>query len=190
MAFGESLPREKSLHNLFEDLEQQAEGLALAERDAELAQRGAAEYAEVTLEARLHASVGRELALTVAGVGLLEGTLARVASGWLLLEAATTPAREWLVVTAAVRAVTGASGRAVSVAARPVTTRLGLRSALRGLAEGRSEVLVHDQHGAITRGRIDRVGADFVELAQWPAEVRAPMPALLAFGGIAAVRRV
>jgi hypothetical protein len=181
---------EESLRTLFEDLEQQAEGLALAERDAELAERGAAEYAEITLEARLHASVGRGVTVTVTGLGLVEGTLSRVATGWFLLETPTVPPREWVVVTGAVGSVTGASERAVSKEARPVTARLGLRSALRGLATDGGEVLVHARDGTVVRGTLGRVGADFMEL--FPAAERGPGAAtslLLAFGAIAAVRR-
>lgn len=179
-----------SLRTLFEDLEQQAEGLALAERDAELAERGAAEYAEVTLEARLHASVGRAVSLTVAGAGALQGSVVRVAAGWFLLETATVPPSEWVVVSTALRSVTGASERAVSREARSVTARLGLRSALRGLAESRREVTVHGLDGVVVRGRLGRVGADFVELFPSADRPRAgEPPVLLAFAGIAAVGR-
>ena len=52
---------------LFDDLEQQAEGLALAERDARVAERCRAEYAEVDLVARLHASVGTPVQVEVRG---------------------------------------------------------------------------------------------------------------------------
>ena len=57
---------EERLLDLFDDLEQQADGIALAERDALVAEQSRAEYAAVTLADRLHASVGTRLLLDVA----------------------------------------------------------------------------------------------------------------------------
>src|SRR5438128_2529587 len=56
------------LWDVLDDLEQQAEGLALAARDAEVAEQSRAEYARVDLSARLHGSLGRRLTLGVRGV--------------------------------------------------------------------------------------------------------------------------
>ena len=122
---------EERLLDLFDDLEQQADGLALAERDALVVEQSRAEYAEVDLASRLAASVG---------------------------------GRAWVVVLAAVRRARGLSDGAVDAAARPLTTRLGLASALRGLAEGRSETVVHGPDGQVTRAVLGRVGRDFVEV--------------------------
>ncbi len=55
---------EASMVALFEDLEQQAAGLRLAERDAEVAELTLAEYSRISLGARLHASLGHDLRLT------------------------------------------------------------------------------------------------------------------------------
>jgi hypothetical protein len=87
--------------------------------------------------------------------------LVRAGDGWCLLDVAGV---DWVVVTAAVRAVRGLldAGRAPEV--RPLTARLGLGSALRGLAEDRAEVALHRQDGSATRGRLGRVGRDFVEV--------------------------
>lgn len=155
--------REDRLVDLFEDLEQQAEGLHLAERDAELFDRSRSEYAEVTFAARLHASVGSPVMLAVAGVGPLQGTLARVGVDWCLLETAPS-AQEWVVALAAVRQAGGLSERAVNEVARSVVARLPMRSALRGIADSRSEVLLHHVDGTRLRGRLARAGADFVEV--------------------------
>ena len=59
---------EQRLLAVFDDLEQQAEGLALAERDAAVEELSRAGYAEVELAARLHAATGNELVLVVAVV--------------------------------------------------------------------------------------------------------------------------
>ena len=68
---------EERLLDLFDDLEQQAEGLALAERDALVAEQSRSEYAAVALADRLHASVGTRLLLDVGGFGALDGRLVR-----------------------------------------------------------------------------------------------------------------
>ena len=52
---------EERLLAVFDDLEQQAEGLALEARDAEVAELGRAEYAAVDVAARLHGAVASRL---------------------------------------------------------------------------------------------------------------------------------
>lgn len=173
---------EDRLLALFDDLEQQAEGLALAERDAEVAERGRAEYAQVDLAGRLQASVGTRLVLGVAGVGSLEGSLRRVGRDWCLVEAGS---QEWLVRLSALSNVRGLSVRAVPEPARPVASRLGLGSALRRVAEDRREVVLHRADGTPMRGGVLRVGADFVELA---GSAGATVD-VVAFEHLAAVRR-
>ena len=149
------------LGDLFDDLEQQAEGLALAERDAEVAEQSRAEYARVDLAARLHASVGARLRVTVPGVGPLDGLLRRVGDDWCLLEVGE---REWIIRTSAAGALRGVADRAVPEPLRPVTARLGWASAMRGAAAGRGDVVLHRWDGTRDRGALGRVGADFVEL--------------------------
>ena len=166
-------PVEGPIAKLFEDLEQQAEGLQLAERDAEVADRAQGEYAAVALAGRLHASVGMHVRLGVVGVGRLEGQVRRVGPEWLGVRGARGgvtegPAYDWIVRIAALRTVNGASELAVSEAARPVTARLGIGSVLRGLARSRAGVLVHHLDGSSCSGVIGRVGADFVELVRQP----------------------
>ena len=151
---------EERLLDLFDDLEQQADGLALAERDALVAEQSRAEYAGVDLASRLAASVGGRVRLDVRGVGGLDGVLRRTGDGWLVLDAG---GRAWVVVLAAVRRARGLADGAVDAAARPLTTRLGLASALRGLAEGRWETVLHGRDGQVTRAVLGRVGRDFVE---------------------------
>lgn len=178
------------LLDLFEDLEQQAEGLHLLERDAEVAERGRAEYAHVDLASRLHASVGLRVSLCVAGLGALEGDLVRVGADWCLLEVAED--REWVVPMAAVQRARGLSPRSVSEAVRPVVTRLGLGSVLRGIAGSRAPAVTHLRDGSLLRGRLGRVGADFVEVhvAEGSARGQGGTPAadLVPFAHVAAVR--
>lgn len=183
---------EQRLVDLFDDLEQQAEGLALAERDIEVAELARAEYAAVDLGSRLHASPGHRVVLVVVGVGRLEATIVRVGADWLLVEDAQA---EWLVRSAAVAQVHGLSDRAVPASQRPLTARLGLGSALRGIAEDRSEVRLHRLDGGTFVGYIRRVGADFLELVGIAADrheagARAADVAVAGFQALAAVRRV
>ena len=146
---------------LLGDVEQQAEGLALVARDAEVAEFRRAEYAQVDLLGRLHGSSGRRLAVELAGTDPLEAVLTRVGADWCLLEAG---GREWVVRLAAVRSWRGLADQVVPAAARPLTARLGLGSALRGLAEARAETVLHRTDAVTRRGRLLRVGADFVEV--------------------------
>ena len=152
---------EERLFDLFDDLEQQAEGLALIGRDAEVAELSRAEYAQVDLASRLHASTGRSVRFGVSGLGLVEARLARVGEGWCLLGNGST---EWLVRTAAIRSARGLSQHGRTAMARPLTARLGLTSVLRGVAETRSAVVVHHLDATSQRGLLGRTGADFVEL--------------------------
>jgi hypothetical protein len=167
---------EERLLGLFDDLEQQAEGLALADRDALVAEQSRAAYAEVDLAGRLHASLGRLLRVEVTGVGAVEAELLRGGDGWCLLGSG---AQEWLVALPAVLAVRGLADRALEAGARPVTARLGLTSALRGVAQDAGEVVVHRVDGGLTRGHVGRVGRDFVEMRKEAGAVEVvPLAAL------------
>lgn len=153
---------EEQLFAVLDDLEQQAGALYGAERAAELADRSRSAYAEVTLEARLMATVGDDVGVEVTGVGMLSGRLARVATGWFVLDGAD---QDWVVRTPAVLAVRGASGRAVPEQAWSPVSRLGLGSALRRLADAAEPCVVHRVDGSQQRGVVRRVGRDFLELA-------------------------
>ena len=152
---------ETSVLALFEDLEQQAAGLHLVERDAEVADLSAAAYAQVTLAARLHASVGCELRVRLRGGQVVGGRLARVGEDWLLLVDRNA---EWIVRTAGLLTVTGLSARADSEGTWSVVDRLSLRSVLRGLAGTGDLCLVHFVDDQQVEGRITRVGQDFFEM--------------------------
>lgn len=172
---------EDELFALFDDLEDQASALYAAERDVELADRSRAEYQQVTLGGRLMASVGRQVALGVLGVGPVGGTVARVADGWLLVAAGD---HDWVVVLGAVTTVDGASERSVPEVAWSPLTRLGLASALRRVAEAGDPCLLHLRDGTRHEGVLRRVGADFCELAT--GEGRRTV--LVAFSALAAAQ--
>ncbi|MCW2844906.1 MAG: hypothetical protein JWN22_2822 [Nocardioides sp.] len=171
---------EEELFALFDDLEQQAEALYDAERDAELADRSRAEYHHVSLASRLMASVGQEVTLDLLGVGVVAGTLERVGSGWCLLRG---PAQDWVVRAAAVAALHGASDRSVPEVAWSPLTKLGLGSALRRVADAGERCVLHLVDGGRHDVVLRRVGADFVE-----ARVGADRTVLVAFEALAAVQ--
>ncbi len=152
---------EERLFAYLDDLEQDAETRFDAERAGELNDRARAEYAAVTLAGRLMASVGRPLVLEVRGAGAVSGVLDRVGGDWCLLDAGT---REWVVRLAHVATVAGASERSVPEVAWSPVARLGVGSALRGLADAGARCLVRTAVGASYDVVIGRVGADFVEV--------------------------
>jgi hypothetical protein len=149
------------LGGLFEDLEQQAMGMHLAERDAELADRARGEYASVSFASRVHASVGKQVALSLRGGDLVEGVLTQAGADWcIVLGSGGLP---WLVRLDAVVGATGMSSRAVPEPVRPAVARLGFGAALHRLAGEAPEVLLHLDGGPTLRVRVLRIGADFVE---------------------------
>jgi hypothetical protein len=172
---------EAELFVLLDDLESQASAAFDEDREAELADRSRAEYQQVTLAGRLMASVGGEVSLGVRGVGVLRGTLERVATGWLLLQAG--PGQDWIVSEAAVGTVVGASERAVPVVAWEAVARLGIGSALRRLADSGERCVLHLVDGTRHEGGLRRVGADFVEVDD------AGRLTLVSFSSLAAVQR-
>jgi hypothetical protein len=171
---------EDELFALLDDLEQQAEALYDAERDAELADRSRAEYQQVTLASRLMASVGAEVRLEVAGVGQVAGVLDRVATGWCLVSGGP---QDWVVRLDAVTAVHGTSERSVPEIAWSPVSRLGLGSALRRVADAGERCVLHLLDGRSHEAVLRRVGADFVE-----ATVGEGRTVLVAFGALAAVQ--
>jgi hypothetical protein len=173
---------ERQLFDLLDDLEQQADGLERVEREAEVAELAVAEYAGVALVARVHASVGQQVEVTLIGGETERGRLARAGADWCLV-VGEGASRECLVRLPAVVAARGLSWRAVPEPSRRVTARLGLGSVLRSLAEERHPVQVVGVDGRRRQGGVSRVGADFFELVDdvgsW----------VLPFAGVAALRR-
>ena len=72
---------------------------------------------------------------------------------------------EWVVALGAVAAAEVGTDRAVpEVAWSAVSRRLGLRSALRRLADSAEECVVHVRDGSRYQGTVARVGQDFFEV--------------------------
>jgi hypothetical protein len=152
---------EASMFALFDDLEQQAEGMHLADRDADVADLSLAEYARVNLAARLHAALGLDLQVRLVGGHAVGGRLARLGEDWLLLVDRTA---EWVVRHAGIAGVSGLANRADHQETWSVMDRLTLRTVLRGLSGGHEHCVVRFVDGSQVEGRMGRVGSDFFEL--------------------------
>jgi hypothetical protein len=154
---------------LFADLQAQFEEEGAAADRAEAASRARSEIGAVRLADRLRAAIGQPLSMHCGGAGQVGGVLLDVGTDWLLLE--DDLGREVLLSTAAVRAVAGLGRRtAPTEEAGPLRVRLDLRRALRGLARDRAVVQVVLDDGVVLTGTVDRVGADYVELAEHPVD--------------------
>lgn len=154
---------------LFADLEARAAALEQADADAELADLVRAQVGELRLYDRLRAAVGRPLGLTVRGAGRVDGVLREAGVDWLLLVDGYR--REVLVPAAAVTSIAGLGPHSLAPGSEGrVAARLTLRWALRRVARDRSPVAVTLVDGGDVFGTPDRVGADFLELAEHPVD--------------------
>jgi hypothetical protein len=150
---------------LFADLQAQFEQEEASAERAEDASRARAEIGAVALSDRLRGAVGARLLLNVRGAGLLVGVLLDVGPDWLLLS--DDLGREAVVAGTAVGAVSGLVRRtAAPEESGPVRAALDLRRVLRALARDRAAVQMVLDDGAAFAGTVDRVGADYVELAE------------------------
>jgi hypothetical protein len=158
---------------LFADLEAQLDEAESAEFTGEVRERTRRELGEIRLVDRLRPSVGRPLSVRLPGSPgwageSVTGTLSSVGADWLLL--AEGAGRDALVPLRAVLAVTGLGpDTAVPCSEGPVEARLDFGHALRGVTRDRSAVLLGLFDGSALAGTLDRVGADFLELAEHPA---------------------
>lgn len=176
---------------LFDDLEAQSAALDYAERAAEVEERARGELATLTLADRARASLGAPVRLRVVGAGWVTGRLERVGPDWWLLD--DGGGREIVLAGAALCGVAGL-GRYATPTRSAVAVRIGLRQVLRGIARDRSAVRVVRIDASVVDGTLDRVAADFVEVAVHPAgEARRPTAVreveLVPLTAIALVRR-
>lgn len=152
---------------LFADLEAQAGALAQAERASEVDEQTRGEVARLAVGDRVRAAVGAAVRVGVRGGSPVCGDLLRVGPDWLLLLEAG--GQEALIAQAGVVAIGGLGRHSASPGAvSAVDSRLGLRHALRGIARDRASVRIQLVDGSVVAGTVDRVGADFVEVATHP----------------------
>ncbi len=157
---------------LFADLEMQWEAAEAAELDSELMDRSRREAAHLRLIDRLRPAIGSSLRVGVQAAGresdgVLVGRLTALGVDWMLLR--EPAAHEVLLPLRCVLWVHGlASLSAQPGHEGPLAVRLDLRYVLRGVVRDRSSCSVVLSDGTPVRGTIDRVGADFVEVAEHP----------------------
>ena len=181
-----------SWRDVLADVEAQAEALAQADLDLEVADRTRRELAGVGLAGRLAAAVGGPpLDVGLLGGARWAGVPVGAGPDWLLL--AVGPGTEVLVAGQAVVDVVGLGPRSRDDASI-VRARLDLAWAVRRLAVQREAVRVLTVDGLERVGTIDRVGRDHLDLAEHPldaprrgAEVRGHR--LLALRQVAALVR-
>jgi hypothetical protein len=168
---------------LFADLEARFEAEQEAAERAESASRTRLEVGALRLVDRLRGAVNSPVVLLCRGAGTVTGVLADVGADWVLVT--DDQGRECLIASAAVRAVSGLGRRtAVAEDDGPVRARLDLRRALRGLARDRASLHLVLDDGTVLAGTIDRVGADYVELAEHAADLHRRAEAVQGVRGV------
>jgi hypothetical protein len=151
---------------LFADLEAQVEADAAAELAAEVGERTRIETAALHLQDRLRPAQGHPLVLATAGA-TLQGVLRSVGRDWILLDGER--GGQALVRLGALIGLTGVGARSSTPGSEGrVIAGLGLGSALRAVARDRAPVIITLIDGSRLTGTLDRVGGDFLELAEHP----------------------
>jgi hypothetical protein len=153
---------------LFTDLEAQLDATDAAELAGEVVERTRLEVGSIRLVDRMRAAVDTPIRVSCLGAEAVTGRVERVGPDWILLTERAD--RSALVPHAAITGITALG----ALAAPPQTQgrvwgRLDLRYALRGLARDRAPVALTLADSGSVIGTIDRVGADFFEVAEHPA---------------------
>lgn len=178
---------------LFADLESQFDAAQAAELAAEVGERTRQELARASVLDRLRGNLSGPVTLGLHGVGTVHGVLTGCGPDWCLLSEAA--GEEAVVVLAAVLWVRGLTNAAVPAGLiGPVAARWHLGLALRALARERSPVRLMLRDGSAVTGTPDRVGADYLEIAEHPLEElrrarNLTAGRLVPFAALAAVRR-
>lgn len=152
---------------LFADLEAQSAAAEAADLGLEIADRTRGELAAIALANRLRARVGARVDLRVVGSPTpVTGTLTRVGADWALVAASADPAEMLVMIDALAVAVDLPAGAMAESGIDRVSSRLGRGTVLRALARDRAPVHIRMRDGTGVSGTLDRVGADFLDLAR------------------------
>ena len=148
---------------LFADLEAQYDAADAADLEAEVRERARGETARLRLVDRLRVATGHDVVVEVIGTGSVRGSLNGVGPDWLLLD----DGRDLLIPLAAVLGIAGLTPWSGSPGTETaVEAKLGVGYALREIGRRRVPVRLSLTDGRTLHGTLDRVGADFVELAE------------------------
>lgn len=177
---------------LFDDLAAQLDEHRLAERFGEVAERTRLEVGRLALVDRLRQAIGQRVSLTIGTEVALRCEVRSVGVDWLVVVDDRDAQR--LVMLSAIVAI-GQLGTAVAAprtrAGEHIAQRLDARHALRAIARDRSGVRVLSAFGVSLSGTIDRVGADFIDLAIHPlSEPRPRRPTAVQAIAISAIAQV
>ncbi len=149
---------------LFGDLEAELAAADAAELRSEVADRSRREYATLRLVDRLRPALGHTVSISVLADVAVTGRLTDLGSDWVLVAEAAGSA---VVPLPHIRSVAGLGAESSAPGSEgKVAARLDLRHALRRLARNRAEVVLTTVDRIALSGTLDRVGADFVEIAQ------------------------
>ncbi|PVU82077.1 hypothetical protein DDP54_02580 [Cellulomonas sp. WB94] len=152
---------------LFADMEAQLDAARTADLAAEVVELTRAERATVAVADRFRAAHGAQLTVRTHGGEQVSGVLRDAATQWILLD---VQGRSSLVPLGAITAVRGLPRHSAG-AGGVVERRLTLGHALRALARDRVVVQVVTDGGELA-GRVERVGADHLDLAAGHVESR------------------
>jgi hypothetical protein len=151
---------------LFDDLEAQVRLLDDVSRAGEVAELARAEAAQLCFADRVRATTG-PIRVHRRDGSFLRGTVVSSGPDWLLLR--DEPGDEELVLAGGLSGASGL-GRSARAATGVVARRLSALRVLRALAQDRATVVVTLVDGSALTGTIDRVGADFLEIAVHAAD--------------------
>lgn len=168
---------------LFADMEAQLDAARTADLAAEVVELTRAERATVSVADRFRAARGATLTVRTDGGEQVSGMLRDASAQWILLD---TQGRSSLVPLAAVTAIRGLTRHSAG-GCGVVERRLTLGHALRALARDRVIVQIVTHGGDLT-GRVERVGADHLDLAAGHVESRGGELWAVPFAAIRVVR--
>ncbi len=154
---------------LFEDLETQIAAAADDELAVQVADRTRRELAATSFDGRLRGASSRIVELHVTGMGVVTGEVRRVGSGWLMLDVVGAPP-----AVIATRFVVAARDLPLAPREMPgegvAAGDNGLGPVLRVLARDRTVTAVVLANGLVVTGTVDRVGTDYLDLAEHPLD--------------------
>ena len=147
---------------LFADLEAQLHAATQQDLEQRVNELARIEAAQLTLSDALRGSLDGTVAIVMSNGTAFHGTLRKVEPQWVLLQEG---GRSVILALAKVQRVRGLGARRAKPASNVPFT---LAAALRVLARNRAMVALEldSARNAATRGVLDQVGADFVQVMQ------------------------